>query len=187
MENNYFKKAQIYIVGVVSLAICGLLAWDYFHGGVPAHHILNKKDLPEISNWWGGLLLPSLTWFLVYSIQKREKLTNKNWASFSNFPKKIIYGFAGALALSLSIAVLFTFDVHGIPGYLLMAALAFSFFYPIYRAECLIGFVIGMTYTFGGVLPIGIGCILAAFGFLSYNIIRPGVLFLANFLFRKGK
>ena len=43
------KKLQIYIVGAVSVTICGLLAWDYFQGGVTAHHILNKKDLAEIA------------------------------------------------------------------------------------------------------------------------------------------
>jgi hypothetical protein len=185
MSNNYFTKAQIYIVGVVSLAIWGLLAWGHFHGGVPAHYILNKKDLPEISNWWGGLLLPLLTWFLLYRIQKREKLSATQWASFANFPSKIIYGFVGALFFGLSIALLFTFDVHDIPGYLLMAAIAFSFFYPIYRAECLLGFVLGMTYTFGAVLPTGIGCILASIGFVSFNVVRFAVLFLVNFVVKK--
>ena len=179
------KKLQIYIIGAVFVFIWGLLAWDHFHGGVPAHHILNKKEMPAISNWWGGLLLPVLTWFLLYRIQKREKLSSMQWASITNFPSKIIYGFVGALIFGLSIAFLFTFDVHDIPGYLMLAALVFSLFYPIYRAECLLGFVLGMVYTFGGVLPVGIGCILGAIGFLSYNGIRPAVLFLVNFVFKK--
>ena len=38
------------------------------------------------------------------------------------------------------------------PGLLLLAL-----FFPIYRSECFLGFVIGMSYTSGVILPTGFG------------------------------
>lgn len=182
MKKNYFLKTQILITSIVSIAIWGLLAWNHLHGGVPSHHILAREDLPEVSNWWGGIILPVLTWLVLYRIQKREKLSERKNQSFLNIPTKVLLGFLGALLLSISLSVFFTLGNDGMSGYLLMSVLLISLFFPVYRAECLLGFVIGMTYTFGAILPTGIGSILAAIGFLIYNLLRPGLLFVFNFL-----
>lgn len=32
------------------------LGWEYTHGGVTAHHLLNNPELPAISYWWGLLV-----------------------------------------------------------------------------------------------------------------------------------
>ena len=71
MNEKSFFKTRLYSTVLVTVAIWALLAWDHFHGGVPSHHILAREDLPEISNWWGGVLLPLLTWFLLYRVEKR--------------------------------------------------------------------------------------------------------------------
>jgi hypothetical protein len=71
-----FFKTRLYFTGTITIFIWLLLTWNYFHGGVPSHHILKRKDFPEIANWWGGLLLPLLTWFLLYRIQKRISSAN---------------------------------------------------------------------------------------------------------------
>jgi hypothetical protein len=62
-----------------------------------------------------------------------------------------------------------------------MGILLIALFYPIYRAECLLGFVLGMTFTFGAVLPTGIGSILASIGFLTFNLVEPAVRFAIRF------
>ena len=74
MNNTTFLKIRIYITFIISIGICGLLAWNYFHGGIPRHHILAREDLPEISNAWGAIILPLLTWFVGFRVQKRENL-----------------------------------------------------------------------------------------------------------------
>lgn len=166
---KYSKKIGILIVGIVAVAIWSLLLWNYTHGGVPSHHILNKKDLPEISNWWGGLLLPFFTWFMVLCIERREKLmVPQN----SFLPSRVLYGFIGALAYGILLALLFTFDYSQILDYFFPSIIVLSLFYPIYRAECLLGFVIGMTFTFGAILPMGIGSILALIGYITYQIVQ---------------
>jgi hypothetical protein len=157
--NNFFK-IRIYITALVSMAIWGLLAWEYTHGGFQSHHILRRKDLPELQNWWGGILLPILTWFLLYRIQKRPE---------SIVSKRVIYGFLVAFAIAASIITFVYLDIHDVPRYLLISILVTALFYPIYRAECLLGFILGMTLSFGAVLPTFIGCILAIIGFLIYK------------------
>jgi hypothetical protein len=61
---------------------------------------------------------------------------------------------------------------------MLVGLLVFAFFFPIYRAECLLGFVLGMTYTFGGVLPIIIGTVLVLITGAIYLLLLPILCFL---------
>ena len=70
------------------------------------------------------------------------------------------------------------------PGYMLIGLLLLSLFLPIYRAEYILGFVIGMTYTFGAVLPTGLGCILAIICAVIYLLVRPIILFFTSKLRR---
>ena len=90
MTKELLVKIRIYFVVVVTAGIWGLLIWNHFHGGVLSHHILHQEDLPTISNWWGGLILPLLTLLLTYRIQKRI-IRIDNELEQSKFPKSIIY------------------------------------------------------------------------------------------------
>ena len=182
MKKNEFLKTQILLTSVVSVAIWSLLAWYYYNGGVPSHHILAREDLPEISNWWGAILLPLLTWFVVFRIQKRENLLNGKSPEFLKTPLKIWVGFLGALILGIALSVFFTLGYESMPGYLILSVFLISLFFPVYRAECLLGFVIGMTFTFGAILPTGIGSILAIIGFLIHHLIRPLFGYIYSFI-----
>lgn len=59
--------------------------------GVPAHHLLNNPDLPRISDWFGGLLLPALTWALLGLAGRRLRATD------SPGVKPVIVGLAAGL------------------------------------------------------------------------------------------
>jgi type IV secretory pathway VirB6-like protein len=182
MKKKEFIKTQILLTSIVSIAIWSLLAWYYFNGGVPSHHILAREDLPEISNWWGAILLPLLTWIVVFRIQKRENLPNEIRPKFLEIPKKVWVGFLGALILGVALSVFFTLGNESMPEYLILSVFFISLFFPVYRAECLLGFVIGMTFTFGAILPTGIGSILAIIGFLIHHLIRPLIIYLFSFI-----
>lgn len=173
-------KKRLYFTVFISISIWALLLWNHFNGGVPSHHILAREDLPEISNWWGALLLPLLTLFLSYRVEKRLTKVNKVQSPRTNLPKSAIIGFFIALLFGITLSSFFSFGNTEIPGYMLMAVLGISLFFPIYRAECLLGFVIGMTYTFGAVLPTGIGSILALIGAVIYLGVRPLILFVVS-------
>jgi hypothetical protein len=172
-----FLKKRLYLTALISFAIWALLLWNHFNGGVPSHHILAREDLPEISNWWGGVLLPLLTLFLSYRVEKRLTQQQNPNSQSAKIPKNVIIGFFSSLAYGLTLATFFSFGNTEMPGYMLMGIFAISLFFPIYRAECLLGFVIGMTYTFGAVLPTGIGSILVLIGAVIYLGIRPAILF----------
>jgi hypothetical protein len=180
MNKKMFFMTRMYSTAIVTIAIWLLLSWNHYHGGVPSHHILARKDLPEISNWWGGLLLPLLTLFLFYRMEKRVTEKNDDAMQVIPFPRSVIYGFVGGLFFGITLSAFFTFGNTEIPGYMLMGLLILSLFLPIYRAECLLGFVIGMTYTFGAVLPTGIGSIFATIGVLLYILVRPMLLFITS-------
>jgi hypothetical protein len=176
MNENTFFRIRLYITAMVTIAIWSILAWNHYQGGVPSHSILARADMPSISNWWGGLLLPILTWFLLYRIQRRLANSATEKLSGSPLPMEVVYGFAGALLFGILLSTFYTLGYPDIPGYMVNSIFIIALFYPIYRAECLLGFVIGMTFTFGAVLPTGIGTIFALIGAVLYLGVRSLLL-----------
>jgi len=87
-----------------------------------------------------------------------------------------VYGFAGALLFGILLSTFYTLGYSDIPGLMVNSIFIIALFFPIYRAECLLGFVIGMTFTFGAVLPTGIGSIFALIGAVLYLLVRPLLL-----------
>jgi len=177
------RTTRLYFTALVSIAIWSLLAWNYYHGGVPSHHVLAREDLPLISNWWGGFVLPLLTWFLLFRINKRIQ-KNKGEGELTELPLKVVYAFAAALLFGVTLAILFSLGYKEILGNMLIGIFILALFRPVYRAECLLGFVLGMTYTFGAVLPTAIGALLVVICLAMYHVLRPAFLFLRIFILR---
>jgi len=175
MTRQNFLKTRLYCTAIIAIVIWSLLVWDHFHGGVPSHHVLHREDLPAFSNWWGGFLIPLLTWFLFSRIQGR---ISKNSALDTTIPANVFYGFLSALIFGILLSIFFTAGFEELPLYMIIGLILTSLFLPIYRAECFLGFVVGMIYTFGGVLPILIVSILTLLGAILYLIVRSGVLFI---------
>lgn len=167
---------KILITGIVTILILGLLLWQYFHGEVPIHHILNRKDLPKISNWWGGLLIPTLTMLLLKKIENRISKQD----SFTQQTKKQnikIWGlFLLGLIFGIVLATSFMNDYKTFLDNVLYVFLLLSLIVPIYYSEFILGFILGMTYTFRAILPTIFILIIAVLGFLIYRFIRPLIL-----------
>jgi hypothetical protein len=47
-----------------------LIFWEYLNGGVVTHYPLADADNPGISNWWGLLTFPLLTWAALIIAEK---------------------------------------------------------------------------------------------------------------------
>jgi len=186
MNNKLFFKFSWVFTAIVTLAIWSLLIWNFYNGGIPSHHILARADLPEISNAWGAILLPLLTGLVLFRVQQRIKLADPNFTSTPKDHLAIGLGFIGALVYGVSLAVFFTLGYSDLPFILLMSILFLALFFPIYRAECLLGFVLGMTFTFGAVLPIGMGLILSILGMIIYLLVRPALLFIGSKALKKN-
>ncbi len=176
MNEHTFFKIRIWFTALVTLAIGSLLAWNYTHGGVPSHHILADKDLPQISNWWGGILLPLLTWFLLYRIQKRIYNEGVEIRQFNN----AIFGFVASLLFGILLSLFFTLGFNSVTGNMMLILFPLALLIPVYRSEYLLGFVIGMTFTFGAVLPTGIGSILVLITATIYLYVRQFILFIVS-------
>ena len=173
MSKKTFFKIRLYSTVFVALVMWLLLIYQYYDAGVQRHYILHREDLPSFSNWWGGVLLPILTWFLVSRIQKRISTELQT----PNFSANILYAFTSALLFGIILSIFFTFGYTELPLYMIIGLFICAIFLPIYRAECFLGFVAGMTFTFGGVLPILIVSVLTLIGALLHFIFRPVIRF----------
>ncbi|MDQ6769716.1 MAG: hypothetical protein M3Z54_06985 [Gemmatimonadota bacterium] len=179
MSEQQRPQLRLYLTGLVLLAEGAHLTWEHFHGGVVSHHILHRSDMPAISNWWGVLLLPALTWFLTGRIQKRLALDSAGKGT------TVVLGFVGSLLYGILLAVSFTNHFESIASYLFQGMLLLAILLPVYRAECVLGFVLGMAFTFGAVLPTVAGSIIGAVSAVMHLAIRPGLVRLWNSLKRK--
>ena len=178
MNEKVLLNRRLSITIFISIGIWGLLIWNHFNGGVPSHHILNREDLPQISNWWGGLILPLLTWILLYRVTMRIVKRDNGTKAISNFPLNVIYNFITAATFGVLLSLFFTFGYSNLSGNMIQIALVLGLFFPIYRSEFILGFVIGMTYTFGAILPMAVAIILACLSAGLYLYIRPGFIFI---------
>ncbi|MDQ3229211.1 MAG: hypothetical protein M3Q13_05680 [Pseudomonadota bacterium] len=176
MADSKPSRVRLYLTALVMLAEVAHLAWEYFNGGVRSHHILNRSDLPEISNWLGLLLLPALSWHLIGRIQKRIALHSGGTGTASKFPTGVVTGFIGSLLFGILLSVSFTNDHETVASLLFRGMFLLALLLPAYRAEYLLGFVLGMTFTFGAVLPTAIGTLFVVLSAGAHLLVRPALM-----------
>ena len=171
MTQKTFSSIILYFTLFVTISILALLVWDHFHGGVPGHHLLKREDLPKISNWWGAIALPVATYISLSKIRKRINFE----ANFNNqnFIKQHLLPFFVAFVFAI-IIVISSGTGHSEISYSMFKLLfVVAIFIPIYKSEYFLGFVLGLTYTFGGALPIIIGLVLVTVFYVIFKFIRP--------------
>ncbi len=164
MQTRPSALPRLTLTAVALIAELFHLAWEYFHGGVLAHHLLARADMPALSNWWGLILIPALTWFLVGRIERRLA---REEGDISQLPPAVWTAFFGALGYGAVLALAFTFKFDGIAT-IFLGIFALSLFIPTYRAEYVLGFVLGMAFTFGAILPTFVASVVAALSGLAH-------------------
>jgi hypothetical protein len=160
-------RLRILITTIVALLVWGHITWDYFHGGIPTHYLLHDDNLPGIPNWLGGIILPFFTWFLLHRISIR---VNNKIRETENL-KRIGYRFASGVLVAIAIAVCFMNGIE-VTDYIMGSLFVLAFFFPLYKSEYLLGWVLGATFSFGAILPMGFGSILALVFFIFYKVSR---------------
>lgn len=165
MALRRFDRLRISLTIFVAITIWSLLVWRLFHGGVPAHHLLHNPDLPRISDWFGGLLLPVLAWGLLGLARRRVK------AADSDGLKPVIVGLVAGTAFGAAMSVAFFSGHQSVTNYLFFGLLPLALLLPVHRPECLLGFVLGMSAAFGAVLPTLFGSIMALAAFVIHRFI----------------
>lgn len=144
------------------------LAWEATHGGIRSHHLLNQADLPAISNGWGLLVLPVLGWMTAWFVGRRA-MTRAHAAS------RALAAFCGALAVGLALAAAFRMELSGVAAGLFFAVLLSGLVLRTYRAEYVFGFVLGMTFVFGSVLPTMVAVVAGTVSVLAHFVGYPAV------------
>lgn len=119
------------------------LVFEHVTGGVQSHHFLADPELPAISNWFGLLTLPLVGLATGFRLQRPNS------------------AFLGALVYGAVLAISFEFGASMLTNIAFFGLIACAVAFPIYRAEYILGFLMGMTFTFGGVLPLIIALVFA--------------------------
>lgn len=167
MENKQFSQIKLYFVSLITLIVWSTLIWQYFHDGVPSHHLLHRADLPSISNWWGGILLPALSWGLLGRIQKR--LFQSSYENTSDKFRQLVFRFTIAFCYGVVLSQSFALGYPEISSIMFPGIVFFALFFKIYREEYVLGFIISMSFTFGAVLPTMFGALIAFVAFIVYH------------------
>lgn len=170
------SNTKVLLTGIVTVFVLSLLIWEHFHGGVASHHILQQQNLPAISNWWNGLILPVLTWFLIGRMEKRIGKQSSQGQQTNKLQSQALRLFIIGLGLGVLIATSFTNGYSAFLDNVPYIILVLSLIIPIYYAEFILGFILGMTYTFGAILPTVFILLLAIIGILTYKFIRPVIM-----------
>ena len=170
MRNLTTSQWRLGFTALCLLAEFALLLWEHFHGGIKSHHLLHRADLPAISNAWGLILLPALAWLASTQVLKRMQ---SNSVGLANLPKSVILGFTGALIIGCMLAFSFSHGYETATENLFMAMILSAVLLPVYRAETVLGFVLGMNIVFGAVLPIAVAALLASLSAMVHLILWP--------------
>lgn len=151
-------------VGFALLAVVVHLGWEATHGGVRAHHLLARSDLPSVSNWWGLFVLPLLGGVSAVSVQGRLQRNEVTIASSS-------FALIGSILVGVTLSAFYAAGYEQVTSRLFLGVLATGVLLPIYRPEYLFGFVLGMMFVFGPVIPLAASLLAAGVSFTAHLLV----------------
>lgn len=163
-SNNHTQKQRLVFTAIISFAIWLLLTFEYFNGGIPSHHLLNRSDLPAISNAWGAIILPVVSWFLIGLVLKDVDSPSAGKPS----ARVAALGFVAAIIYGALLSFTFVNGIEALSRILFPGVLVLALFLKLYRAEFILGFIISMTLVFGAILPTIFGFVTAFAAFIIY-------------------
>ena len=129
---------------------------------------MRRADLPGLYNAWGLLLVPALAGWAGWCIQKRLAAGAR--------PATVIAGGLMALLAGMALSGAFVAGMQDLAAAVFMGLLTLALLLPAYRAECWLGLVLGMGFTFGAVIPSALGGIIAGLSALIHLVLKPAVL-----------
>ena len=164
------RRLQLAALALLAEAIH--LGWETLHGGIASHHLLQRADLPGLSNAWGLLILPALAAWAAGRLP-RPLATAREW-------RPVAAGFALPLLLGAALSLAFGLGQQALTEALFFGLLLLALLLPAHRPESLLGFVLGMSWTFGAVLPALVGGVIAGLTWAvrgvarrTWHVVRP--------------
>lgn len=166
MRKLSIDRSPWYVAALAACLAVAHLAWQYSHGGVPSHHFLDRADMPTVSNGWGLAVLPVLGWLAAWSALRR-------FAVEPDAVRKACAAALGALLVGAALSVAFVTGHEQVTSWIFFAALLCGLALPTYRAEYVFGFVIGMVFVFGAVLPTLAAAVGAGISAAFHRLVWP--------------
>ncbi|MDE1960025.1 MAG: hypothetical protein KGH80_00360, partial [Xanthomonadaceae bacterium] len=155
------------ITALITVFELAHLAWEHFHGGIRHHHILDRADLPAISNAWGVVLLPILAWVLSGRFLQR--------AAASGTTGSVGFILCCSILVGVALSAAFVNGYDAATSYIFLGCILSGFVLPVYRGEYVLGFVLGMTFTFGAVLPTLVALFVFAISLSAHRLVYPAL------------
>ena len=86
------KRLKLIILSVIPAL--ALILWEYFNGAVAIHYVGADSSNPGISNWWGLVTIPMLTWAALGLIEGRDfnKVEGRDTSNTIALQKKYFAG-----------------------------------------------------------------------------------------------
>lgn len=164
------RRPAMIVVFTVAWAVVHL-AYESLTGGVQSHHLLNRRDMPALSNWLGLFTLPLLGVIVAARVR-------------SGVPWRSLWlALVGSAVYGAVLAGAFELGVSAVTKALFFGLFGLALLLPLYRVEYVLGFVVGMTFTFGAVLPTIIGAVFATLS-LALGAAMHGVVHVWRWLAR---
>lgn len=170
MNKQQLSQTRLYFTAFTTLIVWAMLVWQYTHQGVPSHYLLQDPSLPELSNWWGALLLPVLSWVMLGRIQQR--LLKHSPEKIDIQSKKVLISFVIASIYGVILSFCFINGYEAVSSVMFPAILFFAIFFRLYRAEFILAFILSMSFTFGAVLPTIFGTLIAISSFIVFTVVQ---------------
>lgn len=117
--------------------------------------------------WTTVLLMPAFVYLCLCAIQKRFQLQKQNRAHTTTLT---LIGFVLSFNFGATIAGGTYFDFSDYAGLLLIALPFIAFFLKAYRAECILGFALSLSWVFGTLSAITYSLVAALVCFALYKL-----------------
>lgn len=161
---NLSHKERLFITLFFTIVMIAVLLWEYSHGGISTHYFFQNDDLPGISNWWGLFIIPLYIWLVSGLIQIDP--------SKNHLKEKRHLLLRGLILVAVGTLISYFFVTNpasDVPFYATIALLVSAFIIPIYKAEYLLGYVLGTLFIFGAFIPVIAGSILWLICYLCFK------------------
>ena len=163
------KNSRLQMFIAVTTYILLHLLIQHFTSGVPSHYLLQDSSMPLISNWWGALILPVLTWSMCTLLNRKHG---------SVYPRHVWIKMASAGIYALAMSALFYAGYAELLSIIVLPSiLVLALFFPIYGPAYVLGYVLVSSVGFGAVIPLMASLIFAVIGFIVYRGVRPALLY----------
>lgn len=158
------STSRLTLAALALLAEALHLGWEALHGGIVSHHLMQSADMPGMSNAWGLLILPALAAWAAGRLP-RPGAAPRDWLP-------VAFGFALPLLLGAALSQAFQMKLQALTEALFFGLLLLALLLPAHRPQSLLGFVLGMSWTFGAVIPTLIGGVIAGLSWLLRQLAR---------------